>query len=443
MPVKLQKFAIADFRQFRNNAFDFTDPATGKPLPKVCFIGGNGTGKSTLLRLLWEGLHTAAPPSRRPEPKTLTEFAGSDAPWQRLLGTQGRCSLFRSEFDSLRADLAVSNPFAARAGSVDPPMQKALLDDLASTIRIQCASDSELAPGTLGITDVPRTNLNAALKLLRSPVTRLSVGQASTAAFWTHLIATIKDREARLLEYTRLPQNQERTIREVEEEFLRDNPDILKELADFWNVLLEKAHLEFDHESAAAPIQLTDNLKAYIRLKTEKQRIPYAELSTGIRNFIFKLGHIFSIFRGKLENQGIILVDEPENSLHPDFLYDLVAHYQQAAPGAQLFMATHNPIIAAQFRPEERFILEFDDAGGVTVRRGVSPEGDDPNDLLLRDFAVRTLYGSAGLEKWRRFRELDRLIQQEADPATRRALMTEYLEIGRHYNFSPEHEVSA
>jgi len=76
----------------------------------------------------------------------------------------------------------------------------------------------------------------------------------------------------------------------------------------------------------------------------------------------------------------------------------------------QLFVATHSEIIAAQFKPSERIRLQFEDDGSVTWRRGISPEGDDPNDLLLNDFAVRSLYGKAGIKQWRRFLQLRREI---------------------------------
>lgn len=450
MAVKLQRFAIADYRQFHDIVFDFTHPETGEPLQRICLIGGNGTGKSTVLKLFWNAIEEKV---RSVTTDILIEFSNDETVWQRHLAKAGladpRAIISKhSNFSSLwetRKRRGLSRVGGSDAGTVVvSDAEKNKLDQLlALTPCLNCPPESELAPNAKKITDVPTTNLNEALASLKHPASRVLVGQESTAKFWTNLIALIKDREAGLLSYQKLPENKDRTIREVEEEFLASHPDILKELADFWNVILERVSLEFDYEGAAVPVQLTDNLKAYIRLKNGKGRVAYADLSTGIRHFIFRLGHIFTVFRGDPSKGGIILVDEPENSLHPDFLFDLISHYERAAPGAQLFMATHSPIVAAQFRPEERFILEFDDSGHVTVRRGVSPEGDDPNDLLMRDFAVRTLYGKKGLEQWRRFRELDRLIQNESDSSKRRAMIKEYMEIGRTYNFAPDHEVSA
>jgi ATPase subunit of ABC transporter with duplicated ATPase domains len=53
MPTtKIRRVRIRGFQQFRDLDLDFTHPDTGEPVDRICFIGRNGTGKSTLLRLL-------------------------------------------------------------------------------------------------------------------------------------------------------------------------------------------------------------------------------------------------------------------------------------------------------------------------------------------------------------------------------------------------------
>lgn len=446
MSLRIRKLKLSGIRQFRDVTFDFTDPATGKPLHRVCLIGGNGTGKSTLLRLLGA--------------KQLLGTPEINPNWSRNILRKGSIAV---EFDNgdntayLNGELAslqwskpsdpnntihdtVTDSLVIISDKIEAADWKSTL---AETVAIYCPPDSELSPKSSSILNVPNSSLNSALQFLKSPAKKFRVGQDNVTSFWKLLIVLIKDREARLLEYNRRPENMERTIREVEEEFLANNPDMLKELTELWEPILTKAGLKFDYEQASLPVQLTDNLKAYIKLLAEDAVIPYADLSTGIRSFLFRLGHLFTIFRFHAQKGGIVLVDEPENSLYPDFLFDLLTHYEKAAPGAQMFFATHSPIVAAQFKPEERFILEFDPDLGVVVRRGVTPEGDDPNDVLLKDFAVRTLYGTKGIESWNRFRELDLSIQTESDPQKRKAMLKEYLELGRTYNFDPQDEVSA
>src|SRR4051812_20472407 len=50
--MKILSIHIKDHKQFKDTFIDFTDPGTGLAAEKICFIGRNGTGKSTLLRLI-------------------------------------------------------------------------------------------------------------------------------------------------------------------------------------------------------------------------------------------------------------------------------------------------------------------------------------------------------------------------------------------------------
>jgi hypothetical protein len=62
-------------------------------------------------------------------------------------------------------------------------------------------------------------------------------------------------------------------------------------------------------------------------------------------------------------------------------------------------MATHNPIVAAQFAPGERLVLRWED-GNVVASKGQTPQGDDPNDILRTDFDLTNLMGPAGRAAW-------------------------------------------
>jgi ATPase subunit of ABC transporter with duplicated ATPase domains len=55
--MKICKVYIKGFQQFEDLELDFTNPKTGEPLDKICFIGRNGTGKSTILRILNQIIH--------------------------------------------------------------------------------------------------------------------------------------------------------------------------------------------------------------------------------------------------------------------------------------------------------------------------------------------------------------------------------------------------
>jgi len=100
-----------------------------------------------------------------------------------------------------------------------------------------------------------------------------------------------------------------------------------------------------------------------------------------------------------------------------------------------------SPSFKTPIKPVERIRLNFEADGSVSWRRGVSPEGDDPNDVLRNDFSVRNLYGKEGLRKWRRYLELRQEIANTDDSKEKIQLMDEYLEIGDAYKFA-HHEIS-
>lgn len=224
--------------------------------------------------------------------------------------------------------------------------------------------------------------------------------------FWKILIYWIKERENEREAFENKTENIDKTKRQLIEEFDKINPQILNKIAKLWNKILDKAGLEFDIQNAKKPIQLNDNLQAYIKIKNTGERIEYHQLSTGIRNFIFRLGHIYSLYFNRVVKRGFVLLDEPENSLFPDLLLNLIETYQEimidknGENNTQFFVSTHHPLIASQFAPEERIILEWNEDGSVSAFKGEAPVGDDPNDLLTKDFKLPHLMSKKGQEAW-------------------------------------------
>ena len=58
--MKITKIEIKNYHQFKNFSIDLTYPQghskAGKPLDKICFIGQSGTGKSTIIELIYKKL---------------------------------------------------------------------------------------------------------------------------------------------------------------------------------------------------------------------------------------------------------------------------------------------------------------------------------------------------------------------------------------------------
>jgi predicted ATPase len=440
--MKICKIIIKDFQQFKNFELDLTHPETGEPLDKVCFIGSNGTGKSTLLKDLNDLICAKSNERLRKgvdnnytlkiiyEVKQNDDlhFEGNIRNGEKINIPVGVLTFYnRGELSQVGYVSQTLLPFSTESAFT--------LENNANDLAIYVPSEQNDNVFN-NINDVPNTSLNEALKLFKDFPFKHEVSSNTISQFWTLLIYLIKNRESEMIKLQEKPENQDKTIKQLKDELDKIHPKILEGLAEIWNKILAKAGLEFDVEKASTPVQLTENLQAYIKLINSDTKIPYNQLSSGIRNFIFKVGHIYSLYFNRNIERGFLLIDEPENSLYPDFLYDFVEIYQKITQNTQIFMATHSPIIAAQFEPYERFILEFDENGYVQARRGASPIYDDTNDILYKDFAVRSVMGEKGEKIWQRYLELQRIIPETKDKKQKQQLIKEFMQLGNAYNFS-------
>jgi len=285
------------------------------------------------------------------------------------------------------------------------------------------------------IQDVPSTTLNQSLTLSQSFGARHEISNDTVANMWSLLVYLIKQRESDRNDYENRAENLEKTKKQLIAEFDSQNPPVLDRLAKFWDRILAPVGLEFDIENARLPIQLTDNLHAYIRRKDTKEQVPYHALSTGIRNFLFRFGHLYLLYFNRNIENGFVLIDEPEDSLFPDFQFELMDVLDElVGDTTQMFVATHSPIIAAQFEPHERIVLDFDDDFYVTAAKGKAPKGDDPNDVLRQDFGLPEVMGPAGVAAWERYVEL-RTRLRHAPEVAKPGLLEEAAELGRRYGF--------
>ena len=457
--MRISEIYIKNYLQFKDFRLNLTYPDTGQPLDKICFIGSNGTGKTTLLNLVWILILQLKSIVNNPnynlnlndfDKNSLIYFGIKEKSEDiYIFITIRRLLYFKKDIlnDDIWKKLIHNN---VNIESLDNSEWKKFIakSDYSLPEQLQFKKNSQdiicyaRLDANFGYNPkLPSSSLNNALTLFYEFLPFHDISCQNASRFWEVLIYQIKKREKKYAEFLNSPDIENLTVKEAKEIFEKENPEILQKLAEQWNLILEIPGLEFDIENAKIPIQLNDNLEAYIKLRNTNQAIPYNKLSTGIRNFIFQLGYIYTLYFNRYIQRGFLLIDEPEIGLFPDLLYDIIDRYLSIIQNTQFFVATHNIIIAAQFEPAERFILEFNEDGYVEARSGVSLEGDDPNDLLVNDFVVRSLYGKKGIEQWKRYLELQRLIPETKDQEQKKELLQEYSKIGNAYNFLP-HEIS-
>jgi hypothetical protein len=83
----------------------------------------------------------------------------------------------------------------------------------------------------------------------------------------------------------------------------------------------------------------------------DKKSLPLASLSSGEKQLLRLLVEC------RVAGDGVILIDEPELSMHVNWQHDLLQSMQMINPDAQIVVATHSPEIMAQIGDDKIFEL--------------------------------------------------------------------------------------
>lgn len=131
--------------------------------------------------------------------------------------------------------------------------------------------------------------------------------------------------------------------------------------------------IEFDGVDETSP----DEKKIIFKKHTDY--IPIDSLSTGEKQIVFRGAHLLRN-SGNL-NKGIILIDEPELSMHPKWQKKILEYYRglftvNSNQGVQILLATHSDyVLCAGLEDRDNvLIIVLDDTGrGIEAKRIVAP----------------------------------------------------------------------
>ena len=430
--MKISKLHIDNHKHLENLDFDFTYPEDfhieekrGKPLDKICFIGQSATGKTGLLELIYD--------------KVIKIFYYEKSEEQTRLDT-----IELSENFDVNLEFVVNeSKFKGDRENIYYG-QSYLVSNKVNSSRIANKNDLRdifyFKSNLISDKNIEIFNINPLDIIQKYEIEfntiqhkynikqnyRLLFDDNVNPNIWIFILIDIlnyrKNFTQKMSEMIRsgLAQNQDKFFKEFEK-WQKNNPNKLEDFATVFNPILEKLHLEVD---------LVDTQFAIpIRNKRTDEIIAIQDTSTGTKGLLLSMLPLF-----KLDTKdSIILIDEPERSLYPDLQMELIDYYRKLAPESQLIVATHSPFIAASFEPEERFILSFDEKGKVVVNRGISPIGDDPNDMLYNDFGINYI-NKYGQEKQAEYIDLKQKIYFEKDETVKKEYAEKLEKIGDTYN---------
>lgn len=155
--------------------------------------------------------------------------------------------------------------------------------------------------------------------------------------------------------------------------------------------------LVFDDSGVPDEIQQYQTYSATLDLPGGPIEVPTAWLADGQQALLSWLadliGHLMLDQRDVTDPadfEGLVLVDDIDLHIHPDWQTRLVPALKRAFPKLQFIVTTHSPLIISSLRPEEVVVLDLDEAGNIQANPlDVDPRLLTTTELYERVFGVR------------------------------------------------------
>jgi predicted ATPase len=465
--MKVSKIEIKDFQQFKDFELDLTYPAghpkAGQPLDKVCFIGQSGTGKTTILKLIYALMNDKRSSSQKEvtNPNVIVDISYDNKAFVRYIHpkiteedrktlqlsglpievqnsfTSNIITLLDSSKNIIPENNNINpiNYFNELIEGVEHKVNFFFPANLVSNINNLVKNNTQIAKQLA--TEINQRDIEKYLNELRLKLNGFyHFDQDDYTDFWKIFLVKQLEYENHysLFTYQITELMRDKKFEEAKsktdelEVWAKNKKSPLDEFAALLNPIIEHFSLSVD---TSRDYRSLKEIEFFYLKNLQEKSLHYSELSTGTLHLLLLFFPIIQLSH----KTGIVLIDEVENSLFPDIQRTLINYYTELAPEAQFFFATHSPLIASQFEPCERFILTFDEETGfVKAHRGIAPEGDDANDLLSKDFATEVLTPK-GVEKYQEFIRLRSEIRKETNPEKKEALSIQYFELANQYNF--------
>ena len=122
-----------------------------------------------------------------------------------------------------------------------------------------------------------------------------------------------------------------------------------------------------------------DTFEPIFKDKQSNKYLTVKDLSAGEKQIFFRGGSL-------LENVGddsIVLIDEPEVSLHPEWQQRILDFYKNINANSQYIFSTHSPHIVSCCKKEELIVLYKNNGGKIEIKHEIENPYALPTDLML------------------------------------------------------------
>lgn len=337
--MKFTKLTVSHWRQFNEVDLEFHSRVT-------IITGANGAGKSTLLRILSQHFGWATSLLGTPH----RDASGTSLYWYR-------------DWDDEEMPVTLQpvggRPKVTSIGNLNySDGQEAVLNVPTSggaTYQVQIARQRPVEGLFIGshrpvvgyqpVTNIPTSSIGAQQayqQYHQETLQRYNSG-------YTQYSATYRMKEAIISMATFGPGNKN----------LAGNPELEKTFCDFEDAL--RVVLPESLGFKRLIVKIPD-----IILVTTSGEFVLDASSGGIMSLIDLVWQIFLYSRGKSEFT--VVLDEPENHLHPSMQRSIIQSLVTAFPSAQFIIATHSPFVVSSVKDAFVYVLQYDVESGRDVR---------------------------------------------------------------------------
>lgn len=156
-----------------------------------------------------------------------------------------------------------------------------------------------------------------------------------------------------------------------------------------------------------------DLFEPIFELDDTKERITIEKLSSGEKQIFYKGGSLIQYGENK---KIIVLIDEPEISMHPEWQQKILKFYRNINPNAQFVFATHSPHIVSCCKKEEIRVIEKKENTLYVNNDIVNTYGLTNEEILFNIFdlnSVRNLDVQKDLDEYKDLFIREALLTQE------------------------------
>lgn len=387
--MHVKQLKLTNFRRFGELTIPFDDGVDASEPNTIVFIGNNGAGKTAILDALALSLSWLVARINREKGS-----GGSLTDADVLNGENASTIDLQIDYDQSTYHWVLSKTLKGRVKTLDSQLSD--VTKLAGCFREQLTNDRQTSLPLIANYPIERVVLDIPLKIR----TRHNFDQLD--GYDNSLQKGVDFR--RFFEWFRDREDAENEIRSSElrqqfDEIIEQYRDNTEDIADLFKALDRIKATARDRQLTAIRVAIKSFMPDFDNLRVQRKprlqmlidknskTLDVGQLSQGEKSLMALVGDIARrlammnpTLENPLEGSGIVLIDEVDMHLHPNWQRAIIGNLNRTFPNCQFILTTHSPIVISETPNLLCYALNDGE-----LEKLPSLYGMDVNQVLLQD----------------------------------------------------------